>query len=392
MKTQIAILGSTGSIGKSLLKIISRNKNSFKISLLTANKNYKLLLNQAIKFNVRNVIITDSDSYNISKNIFKQYRIRTYNNFKYFKKIFSKKNDYVMSSIVGLDGLIPTFEIIKFTNRIAIANKESIICAWNILAKELKKYKTQFIPVDSEHFSVWYALKGTCLNNVDKLYLTASGGPLLKTSFKELDKIKIKKIINHPNWKMGKKISVDSSTMINKIFEVIEAKKIFNLSYKDLEIIIHPKSYIHAFIKFKDGMIKIIAHETTMEIPIYNTLKYHNINKLKSKKIDLKKLNNLNFSKISSKKFPLIKIINELPNSETLFETVLVTINDELVKLLLNKKITYLDLIKKLLKLITSKEFVEYKFIEPKKINDILDLNKKIKSVIQNHDIIYKKF
>ena len=389
MKTQIAILGSTGSIGKSLLKIIAKNKNDFKISLLTAHKNYKLLLNQAIKFNVKNVIITDRKSFNVSKIIFKQNNIKTYSNFKSFKKIFSKKNDYVMSAIVGLDGLAPTFEIIKFTNRIAIANKESIICAWNIITKELKKYKTEFIPVDSEHFSVWYAIRRTLSKNIDKLYLTASGGPLLNTPIKEFDKIKIKKIINHPNWKMGKKISVDSSTMINKIFEIIEAKKIFNLHYKNLEIIIHPKSYVHAIIKFKDGMIKIIAHETTMEIPIYNTLDSDNLSKFKSKKIDLKKLNNLNFSKISLKKFPLTKIINELPDNETLFETVLVTINDELVKLFLNKKITYLELTKKLLKLVSSKEFFKYKFIEPKKINDILILNKKIKSVIKNHEIIY---
>ena len=272
MKYKIAILGSTGSIGKSLLKITLKNKEKFKVSLLTSNKNYKLLLKQAIMFKVKNVIITDKKTFNFSKNIFKKNKINFYNNFKNLKKIFPKKIDYAMSSIVGLDGLVPTFNIIKFTKKIAIANKETIICAWNIIKKELKKHNTDFVPVDSEHFSIWYALQNNKSTNIEKLYLTASGGPLLNISFSNFDKLKIEKIIKHPNWRMSTKISVDSSTMVNKIFEIIEAKKIFNISYRQLEILIHPKSYVHAIIKFKDGMIKIIAHETTMKIPIFNTL------------------------------------------------------------------------------------------------------------------------
>ena len=131
-----------------------------------------------------------------------------------------KKIDYVMSAIVGLDGLLPTFKIIKFTKKIAIANKESIICGWNLIAKELKKNKTNFIPVDSEHFSIWYALQSNDSTNINKLYLTASGGPLLNIPKKKFNNLQIDKITNHPNWKMGPKISVDSSTMVNKIFEI----------------------------------------------------------------------------------------------------------------------------------------------------------------------------
>ena len=185
---------------------------------------------------------------------------------------------------------------------------------------------------------------------------------------------------------MGAKISVDSSTMVNKIFEIIEAKKIFSLSYRQLEIIIHPKSYVHAIIKFKDGMIKIIAHETTMQIPISNTLSSKNLGNFETKKINLKKLNQLQLSKISKKQFPLTKIINQLPENYSLFETILVSINDELVKLFLNKKISYTNLIKKLLKFVSSKDFYKYKFIEPKKIDDILNLNNYIKSKIFNHE------
>ena len=383
MKTKIAILGSTGSIGRSLLKIISKDKKKFEITLLTADKNYKSLLYQARKFNVKNIIITNEKFFNIAKSKNKTNQIKIYNNFENLQKIFPKKNDYVMSSIVGLDGLIPTFRIIKFTKKIAIANKETIICAWNLIKKELKKYNTDFVPVDSEHFSIWYALKNNSISNLDKILLTASGGPLLNVPIKNFKKIKISKIIKHPNWKMGAKISVDSSTMINKVFEIIEAKKIFNLDYKQLSILIHPKSYVHAILKFKDGLIKIIVHETTMDIPILNTLNQLDKNKYKTKKINLKKLNDLNLSYINSSKFPLTKIIKKLPSRESLFETVLVTINDELVKLFLNKKISYLNLINKLSKLMHKKEFIKYKFIEPKKITDILKLNKLIKSKIK---------
>ncbi len=383
MKINVAILGSTGSIGKSLLGILLKDKKKFKITLLTADKNYKLLLKQAIKFEVPNIIITNKKYYLKAKYINTSNKIKIYNSFENLNKIFPKKIDYVMSSIVGLDGLIPTFKIIKFTKKIAIANKETIICAWNLIKKELKKYNTEFVPVDSEHFSIWYALKNNSSSNLDKIYLTASGGPLLNIPNKKFDNLKISKIIKHPNWNMGAKISVDSSTMINKVFEIIEAKKIFNLKYKQLSILIHPKSYVHAILKFKDGLIKIIVHETTMEIPILNTLSQINKSKFKIKNLNLEKLNNLELSNININKFPLTKIIKKLPSKDSLFETVIVSLNDELVRLFLNKKFSYLTLVNKLFKFMNKKEFLKYKFIEPKRITDILKLNKLIKSKIK---------
>ena len=322
MTKKIAILGSTGSIGKSLLRIASKNHEKLNVSLLTANKNYKLLFKQAHKFNVKNLIITDKKYFNIAKRK-NTKKIKIYNSFDNLQKIFPKKIDYVMSSIVGLDGLVPTYNIIKFTKKIAIANKESIICAWNLIKKELKKNKTEFIPVDSEHFSIWYALQNNSIHNIDKIYLTASGGPLLNVSRKKFNNLKISEITNHPNWKMGAKISVDSATMINKVFEVIEAKKIFNVEYDKLSIFIHPNSYIHAILKFKDGMINIVAHETTMEIPIFNTLNKIDNKKLITKKINLNKLNNLKLTKIKTNQFPLIKIINNLPKVDSLYEPIL---------------------------------------------------------------------
>ena len=159
MKKKIAILGSTGSIGKSLLKIIKKDKNNFEIKLLSAKSNYKDLLKQAKIFNVKNLIITDKKSFDIVKNNKLYKKINIYNNFDDLKKILPDKVDYTMSSIIGLDGLKPTINLIKYTKKIAIANKESIVCGWSLIKRELKKYNTKFIPVDSEHFSIWYALK-----------------------------------------------------------------------------------------------------------------------------------------------------------------------------------------------------------------------------------------
>ena len=382
MKLNIAILGSTGSIGKSLLKIISKDKKKYKILLLTANTNYKLILEQARKFNVKNIIITNKKYFELAKYRNNNKKLNILNNFQELNKIFTTKLDYVMNSIVGLDGLLPTFKIIKHTNKIAIANKETIICAWNLIKKELKKNNTEFIPVDSEHFSTWYALRNISKENIDKLYLTASGGPLLKLPVRKFRNLKISKIIKHPNWQMGAKISVDSATMMNKVFEIIEAKKIFGLKYNQISIFVHPHSYLHAVLKFKDGMINLIAHETTMDIPINNTLGLFKSNKINFKQIDVNKLNNLQLSKIDKNKFPVTKILNKLPSNDSLFETVVVSANDHLVNLLLNNKITYLELIERLLKIVSQKEFIKYKFIEPKKITDILKLDKILKSKI----------
>ena len=292
-----------------------------------------------------------------------------------------------MCSIIGLDGLKPTLDIIKYTKTIAIANKESIICGWNLISKNLKKFKTNFVPVDSEHFSIWYGLKDTNVKKIEKIYLTASGGPLLKIPNLQFNKLKIKEVLKHPNWKMGKKISVDSSTMINKVFEIIEARNIFDIELNKLSILIHPKSYIHAILKYKDGMISIIAHETTMEIPIFNSLNNNQNLKLKSKNLNLDKLNNLNFQFIDAKKFPLIKILKKIPNKLSLFETVLVSANDALVKLYLSKKINYLDINKKLNKFLDLKEFSNLKKIPAKNISEILDLDKYVRLKINSKGV-----
>ncbi len=376
MKKQIAILGSTGSIGKNLLKIVEKEKKKFDVILLSANENHFELLNQARKFKVKNLIITNKKSFEILKNkVNKNKSINVFSSYSSFREIFKKKIHYVMSSVSGVNGLSPTINIIKYTKNIAIANKESIIVAWNLILKELKKNKTKFIPVDSEHFSVWYGINKFENSNIDKIYLTASGGPFVDLPLKNFKKIKLNQALKHPNWKMGKKISIDSATMINKIYEVIEAKNIFNVSYKNIKILLHTKSYVHALIKFKNGLIKLIAHDTTMKIPIFNTLYYDEHKKINSNEINLKILNNLNLKTPNYQRYPMLKILKLLPNKLSLYETVIVATNDCLVELFINNKIKFSSIQKELLKTIHSREFIKYKKKVPKNVKDILKLN-----------------
>ena len=374
---KIAILGSTGSIGSTLIDIVKKDSKKFKIELLTANKNYRKLLKQIKFFNVKNIIVTDLKTFHKIKSILNDKDINIYNDFNSLKKIFkNKKIDYVMSAISGLDGLKPTLDIIKFTKIIAIANKEALICGWTIISKVLKKFKTQFIPVDSEHFSIWYALKNDNIKNIEKIFLTASGGPFLRLSLSKFKDINIKQALNHPRWKMGKKISIDSATMMNKVFEVIEAKNIFNLSYNKISILIHPESYLHAILKFNNGLIKIIGHETSMKIPIFNTLYLDKHKTLKTKTLDVKKLNNLNLHNVEYNRYPAVKLLHNLPKASSLYETVLVSANDELVKLFLEGKIKFTDIFTQLSKL---NNFNKYKKIKPKNINEIIKLNKYVR-------------
>ena len=374
---KIAILGSTGSIGSTLIDIVKKDSKKFKIELLTANKNYRKLLKQIKFFNVKNIIVTDLKTFHKIKSILNDKDINIYNDFNSLKKIFkNKKIDYVMSAISGLDGLKPTLNIIKFTKIIAIANKEALICGWTIISKVLKKFKTQFIPVDSEHFSIWYALKNENIKNIEKIFLTASGGPFLRLSLSKFKDINIKQALNHPRWKMGKKISIDSATMMNKVFEVIEAKNIFNLSYNKISILIHPESYLHAILKFNNGLIKIIGHETSMKIPIFNTLYLDKQKTLKTKTLDVKKLNNLNLHNVEYNRYPAVKLLYNLPKASSLYETVLVSANDELVKLFLEGKIKFTDIFTQLSKL---NNFNKYKKIKPKNINEIIKLNKYVR-------------
>tara|TARA_B100000214_G_scaffold301140_1_gene231470 strand:+ start:1154 stop:2335 length:1182 start_codon:yes stop_codon:yes gene_type:complete len=379
MKKKIAILGSTGSIGRSTVSVIRKNKKDFDVILLSTNKNIKEISKQIKLLKPKNLIITDHNKYLkfLKKN--KNKKIKIFNNYKNFNKIFKCKIDYTMSALSSFNGLQPTLDIIKFTKVIAIANKEAIICGWNLIKKNLTKYKTNFIPVDSEHFSIWSLIKNNN-NKIDKVYITASGGPFLNIKKSRLIKIKPKDAIKHPNWSMGKKISIDSATLVNKIFEIIEAKKIFNLNMNDFEILLHPDSYVHAIVKFKNGLTKILIHDTDMKIPIFNSI-YYNTNKtIASTPLNFKKINNLKLENVNIKQFETVGILKYLSNNkDTLYETVLVSANDQLVDLFLNKKINFLDISKKLIMIMKLEEFKKLRSRKPLNFNQISNLNKYVR-------------
>ena len=371
MKKKIAILGSTGSIGKSTLEVIKKDRKNFDIILLSANSNYKKLVQQAKDFKVKNVLVSNKLFYEKVRSSLKKTKTKVFSGNISIDKIIKKKIDYTMSAIVGLAGLQPTIDVIKISKTVAIANKETIICGWNILSKLIKKHKTKLLPVDSEHFSIMELTKNINDSEVDEIIITASGGPFLKTPINKLRHASPKMAIKHPNWNMGKKISVDSANMMNKVFEVIEACKLFNFDKKKYKIVVHPQSYVHSIIRFKNGLIKMILYNADMKIPISNTI-YQNKNSLSNKStIDIKILNKLNFENVNAYKFPAIKLIKKCFNSGYSTPIIINASNEVLVELFLKGKINFLDIVATINRIFKDKDFNKYAKRKPKSVKEI---------------------
>ena len=276
-----------------------------------------------------------------------------------------------MSAVVGLAGLQPTIDAIKISKTVAIANKESIVCGWNILSKFIKKYKTEVLPVDSEHFSIMELTKNISDTEVEEIIITASGGPFLNTPINKLKYMKANQAIKHPNWKMGKKISIDSANLMNKVFELIEAYKFFKFDKRKYKIMIHPQSYVHSIIRLKNGLIKMILYDTDMKIPISNTL-YGEKNSLFNKsKIETKILNKLSFKEVDKKKFPSIKLINKFLKSGYSTPIIVNASNEILVGLFLKGKIGFLDIVKTINRIFKDKDFKKYAKKKAKSVEDI---------------------
>ncbi len=387
MKKKISILGSTGSIGLNCLKII-KNDNSFKVNILIANKNYRLICKQVQEFNPNIFIIYDRKTFYKVKKKYKKKKIKILNSLDR-KEFFSIKSDITIAAIPGIAGLKPTIEFTKTSKKILIANKESIICGWNLIKKAAARNNTKIIPVDSEHFSIMKLLENHKINEVRKIYLTASGGPFFNVPLAKLNKVKPQQALKHPKWKMGKKISIDSATMMNKILEVIEAQKIFSINQKIIEIVIHPQSLVHAIVEFKNGLYKFLYHDTTMIIPLANAILEKNFditNILKPKMMINKKnsLKNLNFYKVENKRYPIIKLKNRL-NEYNSTSIIINAVNEILVDQYLQKKIEFTSFYNYFLKVLNDRNYKKYAIKIPKNISQILEIDQWSKKVISKH-------
>ena len=278
--------------------------------------------------------------------------------------------------------------MISNSKKILIANKESVICGWNLIKKKALKSKTKIIPIDSEHFSIFKLLKNHKLNEIKKIYITASGGPFLNYKKKQFKTIKPKNAIKHPKWKMGKKISIDSSTLVNKIFELIEAQKLFNIPNEKLDILIHPESLVHAIIKLKNGLTKFIYHETSMIIPLANAIfeKKIDINDFfKSKR---KSITNLTFKSVDKEIFPIINLkkrLTEYPSTPIIINGS----NEILVDHFLKKNIPFLSISKTIMSILNNRNYKKYAIRKPKNINQIKEIDLWAKNLTS--EIIKKK-
>jgi 1-deoxy-D-xylulose-5-phosphate reductoisomerase len=366
-KKKICILGSTGSIGQTTLEIISKNITDFDVVLLSGNNNIKLLISQAKKFKPKYIYSNNSTFKEKIKIFCKNNNIYFIDDLNSLRKI---KFDVTVAAISGIAGLIPTINIIKFSKKILIANKESIICGWKFIIKELKKYHCVFTPIDSEHFSIFNLIQNKNINSIKYIYLTASGGPFFGKKI-NLNNVSPSQATKHPNWKMGKKISIDSANLMNKVLEVIEASLIFNLPINKFKIIIHPQSLIHAIVTFKNGLTSMLYHYNDMKIPIANSL-YNNL--YDHQNIDEKFLikNKLTFNDTNFKQNPSLKIL-KLKNLLNDKGFILINaLNEILVQRFLENKIIFTDITNKLLGILNTNLVKNYlKNHQIRHINDV---------------------
>jgi 1-deoxy-D-xylulose-5-phosphate reductoisomerase len=378
MKKKICILGSTGSIGKTTLEIISKNKKDFDVVLLSGNNNVKLLITQAKKFKPK---------YIYSNNFYFKEKLKIFckdNNINFIDDLILLKKikfDITVAAISGIAGLIPTINIIKFSKKILIANKESIICGWKFILKELKKYNCHFTPIDSEHFSINNLIKYKNINTIKYIYLTASGGPFFEKKV-NLNTVTPAQASKHPNWKMGVKISIDSANLMNKVLEVIEASLIFNLPINKFRIIIHPQSLIHAVIEFKNGLSSMLYHYNDMKIPIANSL-YNNLYNYKNNDHEFLSQNQLTFIKANSKRIPSLKIL-KFKNILNQKGFILINaLNEILVQKFLDNKITFSDITNKLLGILNTQIVKNYlKNHQIRHINDVFKVYNFSRSIV----------
>ncbi len=334
----VAIFGSTGSIGESTLNVIRENKDLFNIGTLVAGKNINKLIEQIEEFKPKNVYIIDKENSDILKEKYKD--INVFYGEEGMEEI-SKLVDYdiSISALVGIAGLKPTYNMIKNGKTVALANKEVLVAGGKLIMKTAKENGAKLLTVDSEHSAIMQCLNGEDNNPIDKILLTASGGPFFN---KEItDDITVEQALNHPTWSMGPKVTIDSSTMMNKGFEIIEAKWLFDVEPEQIEVVVHKKSLVHSMVQFKDGTIMANIGPKSMQIPIAYALNYPMRLQNNIEKIDLFEVVDLKFEKPDLNKFKCLKLAYEAIKKGHSYQVILNAANEVLVDNFLNKKITY---------------------------------------------------
>jgi len=344
-KKRIAILGSTGSIGTQTLEVVEQKPEYFEIKVLTANSNVHLLAEQAKKFNPEVVVIANENKAEDLRSLLKKTSVKILSGIEGLSEVVTKENvDVVLTALVGYVGLIPTINAIKKGKDIALANKETLVVAGDLIKQLANTYNSRILPVDSEHSAIYQCLAGEKPEDIEKIYLTASGGPFLNFSDDELNSVTCEDALNHPNWSMGDKITIDSATMMNKGFEAIEAKWLFDLEPNQIDVIIHPQSIIHSLVQFVDGSIKAQMGLPDMKLPILYALSAPSRVKSEFKRFNFDDYARLTFQKPDTKKFRNLALAFEAMNKGGNVPCIINAANEVAVEAFLERKIGYKDI------------------------------------------------
>ena len=371
MKKKITIFGSTGSIGQSTLDIIKHNRDKYEVIALTANKNYLMLLKQVELFKPKIVSINDNASYKkfIDLNVNKNLKILNGSNS--YEEILDFNTDLVMAAISGSAGLLPVVSALKKGLSIALANKESLVCSGSLVTSLAKSNNAKILPVDSEHNAIYQVLDSKNKSKISRLILTASGGPFLKKKIAELHGITPSEAIKHPNWSMGKKISIDSATMMNKGLELIEACYLFDIHQKNIDVVIHPESIIHSCVEYMDGSMLAQMGTPDMRTPISFTLAYPERIKTNVQRLNLSEIKKLTFFEPDLNKYPCLQLAYNSLEIGKSAPTILNAANEVAVQRFLEKKIKFLSIAK-----IVEKTLKNSSICSINSIKDVIEIDK----------------
>ncbi|MBS4539882.1 1-deoxy-D-xylulose-5-phosphate reductoisomerase [Clostridium sp. D2Q-11] len=341
----IGILGSTGSIGTQALDVIRNNSNLFNVVALSGNNNIKLLEKQALEFKPDIVAVFDRANANILRDKLKPFNIKVFSGLDGLIEMAKYESiELLLTSVVGMIGLKPTLAAIESGKDIALANKETLVTAGSIVMNKAKEHNVSVIPVDSEHSAIFQSITSKESKEISKIILTASGGPFRNKEKSDLLNISSREALKHPNWSMGRKISIDSSTLMNKGLEVIEAKWLFDINLNDIEVIVHPQSIIHSMVEYIDGSIIAQLGVSDMRIPIQYALSYPKRISNNIKKLNLIEVSNLTFEKPDLTTFPCLKLAYRASEEEGTIPSVLNAANEVLVDMFLKDKIGFYDI------------------------------------------------